>query len=71
MCKSGSKSNQSYRQNRSFRRVKKEACEESPASDDQDDYPTRLGKLQVRKTLARSSQVEDVSRKRDEVVDNK
>ena len=45
MCKSGSKSNQSYRQNRSSRRVKKETSEESSASDDEDDYPTRLGKL--------------------------
>ena len=70
ICKSGSKSNQSYRQNRNCKRVKEEISEESSASDDEDDYPTRLGKLSVRKTRARSSQVEDVSRRREKVVDN-
>ena len=70
ICKSGSKSNLSYRQNRNCKRVKEEISEESSASDDEDDYPTRLGKLSVRKTRARSSQVEDVSRRREKVVDN-
>ena len=46
MCKSGSKSNQSYRQNRSSRRVKEETSEESSVSDDEGDYPTRLGKFE-------------------------
>ena len=53
ICKSGSKSNQSYRQNRNCKRVKEEISEESSASDDEDDYPIRLGKLRVRKTRAR------------------
>ena len=70
MWKSGSKSNWSYRRNRSSRRIKEETSEGSSASDDEDDYPTRLGKLRVRKTRARFSQVEDVSRRREEVVDN-
>ena len=70
MCKSGSKSNWSYRRNRSSRRIKEETSEGSSASDDEDDYPTRLGKLRVRKTKARFSQVEDVSRRREKVVDN-
>ena len=39
MCKSGSKSNQSYRRNRSSRRVKEETSEASWANDDEDDYP--------------------------------
>ena len=69
-CKSGSKSNQSYRQNGSSRRVKEETSEKSLGSDDEDDYPTRLGKLQIRKTRAIFSQVEDVSRRREKVVDN-
>ena len=46
MCKSGSKTNQSYRQNRSSRRVKEETSEESSVSDDEGDYPTRLGKFE-------------------------
>ena len=46
MRKSGSKSNQSYRQNRSSRRVKEETSEESSVSDDEGDYPTRLGKFE-------------------------
>ena len=66
MCKSGSKINQSYRRNRSSRRIKEETSEESSASDDEDDYPTRLGKIQVRKTRTRFSQVEDISRRRRE-----
>ena len=56
MCKSGSKSNWSYRQNRSSRRIKEETTEESSASDDEDDYPTRLEKPRVRKTRAMFSQ---------------
>ena len=62
-CKSGSKSNQSYRQNGSSRRVKEETSEKSSGSDDEDDYPTRLGKLQIKKTRTTFSQVEDVSRR--------
>ena len=45
MCKNGSKSNQSYRRNKSSRRVKEETSEEISASDDEEDYPPRLGKL--------------------------
>ena len=70
MCKSGSKSNQSYRRNRSSRRVKEEASEESSASYDEDAYAKRLGKLWLRKTTVRSSQVEDVSRRRESVFEN-
>ena len=66
MRKSGSKSQQSYRRNGSSRRVK----EESSPSDDEDDYPTRLVKLRVRKTRAKSSQVEDVSRRTKKMVGN-
>ena len=70
MCKSGSKSNQSCRRNRISRRVREETSEESPASDNEDDYPIRLGKLRVRKTRASFSQVEDMSRRREKAVDN-
>ena len=70
MCKSGSKRNWSYRRNRSSRRTTEETSEGSSGSDDEDDYPTRLGKLRVRKTRPRFSQVEDVSRRREEMVDN-
>ena len=68
MCKSGSKSNQLYRENRSYRKVKEEIREESSASDD-DGYPTRLGKLEVRETVPRSLQVAGAFRRRDKVVD--
>ena len=70
MCKSGSKSNQSYRRNRSSRRVKEEASEESSASYDEDAYANSLGKLWLRKTRVRSSQVEDVSKRRESVFEN-
>ena len=54
MCKSGSKSNQSYRRNRISRRVKEETSEESSANYDEDACAKRLGKLRLRKTRARS-----------------
>ena len=49
-------------------RVKEEISEESSASDD-DGYPTRLGKLEVRETVPRSLQVAGAFRRRDKVVD--
>ena len=68
MCKSGSKSNQLYRENRSFIKVKEEISEESSASDDHG-YPTRLGKREVREAVARSLQVAGVLGRRDKVLD--
>ena len=57
-----------YRENRSYRKVKEEIREESSASND-DGYPTRLGKLEVRETVPRSLQVAGAFRRRDKVVD--